>query len=318
MEKLITILYLSLLCVGLNAQQYKPVLDGEIVRWSFLDQLLCSNVYVVESTDIVAYGNVSFNDVIYKKLYLDNSFDSANDVEESNANWQNHIPQLYYEWKDFFIRESEDNSKLYVYNSYWDEEYLISDMNLQEGETFQLSTDGGGTLEAIVDSVYFKNGLKHIRWIATYERPYFHGPFTFIESIGSNKWLVYPDGCNSDASIGLNCFQNKETFYKNEETLNYLDFADFPCGIFYQSAGINSILNNNYNIFIQKDKIEILFTFDVNVDVSIYDLNGILYYEQNTYSQNIVIPTTELPKGIYILSVFDKNTNKQYTSKIIL
>ena len=322
MKKIILLLYLSLLYAGLNAQQqYKSVLDNGMVKWSFLDQRACADgFFYVQSTEIVAYGDTLFNDVMYKKLYLDSSFDSLNDAEESNTNWKNHTPSLYYEWENFFIRESKDASKLYIYSSNWwnNKEYLISDMSLQEGEIFCLSDDGGDTFELIVDSVYYENELKHIQWNFTDEWQHYVGPFIFIESIGSNMWFIYPDGCNR-GTLGLNCFQNQTTFYKNDRImLNFWDFADHPCGYYYSTIGINSINESNHHVFIQKDKIEIVFDSDMNVNISLYDLNGILHYERNLRSQNMLIPTAELPKGGYVLRVFDKNTNRLYTRKMIL
>ena len=132
-------------------------------------------------------------------------------------------------------------------------------------------------------------------------------------------WFIYPQGCTHPGTLGLNCFQNQAIFYKNDEVIGHLNFANLPCGYCFSDTGngTNSIPKNNYSVFVQKDKVEILFDSDANVDISLYNLNGILHYKRSLHSQNIVIPTTELSKGVYILRVFDKNTNKLYTNKII-
>jgi hypothetical protein len=61
-------------------------------------------------------------------------------VEESNESWKKYIPnwnpwELFY-WEHYYIRESADASKLYLYNAQENEEYLISDISLQKGDEF--------------------------------------------------------------------------------------------------------------------------------------------------------------------------------------
>ena len=309
MKKLILLLYLSLLGVGLSAQQqYKPVLDGEIIRWSFINLNTTGNL---SSTEIAAYGDTLINDVTYKRWYWDYYFD-PDDAEESNINWKNHIPpiHLYYQSAYYYFRESEDASKLYLYVPDWDKEYLLSDMNLQEGETFEFFYGSSGTREASVRSVYFKNGLKHIELNFGYP----DNRLTFIESVGPNMWL-FPDGY--PLFTDLNCFQNQTTFYKNAAII-------YPCGYnvnfyCYNCAGINSISEDNYYAFIQKDRIEILFDSEENVDIAIYDMQGKLCYSRNAVSdQKFIIPTASLLKGVYILNIFNKRNNRVESKKFIL
>jgi len=324
MKKLIFIIFSLLLYLsGFAQQQYKPVLDGEIIRWSFLDTPECASSFGVKSRDIIAYGDVLINDVMYKKLYFD--YFNSGEAEESNTNWKNHTPLLYHEWENFFIRESEDASMLYIYNSYRDKEYLISDMNLQERETFHFFENylDGSPQKAIVDTVYFENDLKHIRipYGSTY---YEYGiavrrdSLTLIESVGPNKWFIYPLVCGGN--YGLNCFQNNRTFYKNDKYMSPLYFAVWPCGCYYSYYdGTNSITENNYHIFIQKDKIEILFDSDTNTDISIYDMYGkSCHVENDIFDKKFIILTDSFPKGVYVLKIFDKRTNQMNTNKVII
>jgi len=155
----------------------------------------------------------------------------------------------------------------------------------------------------MVDSIFFKDGLKHIggHWL-TY--PYYD--FTFIESVGPGKWFIY---VHFPQNGYLNCFQNQSIFYKNDDY--------YPCG-FQGGCGVTDILEDNYNIFVQKNKIEIVFDYNMNVEISIYDIKGILLYESGFNTQNIVIPTTQFLKGVYVLKMLDKNTNKQYSTKIFV
>ena len=134
MKKLFFFLLSFLFCFSSFAQPYKPCLDGEITRWSFLGWP--STAPRIESIEIVAYGDTLLNDILYKKLYQTLPF--GGEIEENNIDWINHEPNIssFYGKVSFFIRESEDASKLYLYNAYSDEEYLISDIDLQLGEVF--------------------------------------------------------------------------------------------------------------------------------------------------------------------------------------
>jgi hypothetical protein len=311
------ILLILIMCITISsfAQSYKPCLDGEIIRWSFIDQRDCDGP--VKTTEIVAFGDAILNDIAYKKLYIDESFNFP-EAEETNTNWKNHVPQLYYQWENMFIRESEDASKLYIYNSNTDEEYLISDINLDDCDTFQFFTAYFGTIEEIVDSVYFKNELKHLALHFFGYNQYDKKTLTFIESVGSEIWYIYPAGCNPDC-WGLNCFQNQTFFYKNNRIINDWNFAECVCGYYGQGVGINTISEDNYNIFIQKEQIEIFFTSEVNANISIYDIQGKQCYTKDNISDNkFTISTGFLPKGVYILSILNKENHQINSKKIVL
>jgi len=316
MKKIILFLHLSLLFAGLNAQPYKPCLDGEMTRWSMLDYHVADDGLI--SSEIIAFGDTLFNDIMYKKLHIDNWTFFPYYVEESNTNWKNHVPLLG-QWEHFYIRESEDASKLYVYNSRRDEEALISDMNLQKGDIFQVTVPYI-THEAVVDSVYFKNGLKHVRLRSSdnyLERYYFRGrePLTFIESVGPNFWFIY----YVDSFFAVNCFQNQTTFYKNDEVMAFWDMNDCPCGYHTPSNSIQSVSANDYHIFVQKDMIEILFVSDMDIDISVYDVHGrVCYTNKNVSEQKVIITASSLPKGIYILNFFDRKSQQTRFGKIVL
>jgi len=290
-----------------GAQPYKPCLDGEITKWSFLGWP--TSAPVIESIEIVAFGDTLLNGILYKKLYRDFSFQG--EIEENNFDWINHVPQnLFYECANWFIRESADFSKQYLYNSYWNEEYFISDIDLHVGDIFDYYTYG----ECIVDSINYENGLKHIKWHPKKG----NSSSYFIESVGAYEWPEYPF-LSFSIPLGMNCFQNQTTFYKNNKVINYWDFSESPCGYIGDYMGIKPISEDNYNVFIQKGKIEIVFTANMHINVSIYDINGRLCYSKNNISDTKhTIPTATLQQGIYILSVFNKEKSQMNSKKVML
>jgi len=309
------ILLILILCITISslAQPYKPCLDGEAVRWSFLGWP--TSAPQIMSVEIVAFGDVLLNDILYKKLYCDFSFGGK--VEENNIDWINHEPQenLYYLLDEFFIRESEDASKLYLYNSSWGEEYLMSDMNLQIGEDFHSNYDFFSNY--FVDSIYYEYGLKHVRLLTNDHLPAVDY-LTFIESVGPINWPCLPV-MEYSSHIGLNCFINQTTFYKNNMNVNLWDFSKCPCGWQSKYMGVKPITDENYSVFIQKDKIEILCSSNRNTNISIFDMQGKLCYNKNNISENkLTISTSFLSKGIYILSVLNKDNFKIISKKIVI
>ena len=285
-------------------QQYKPCLDDGIIRWSVLDYHIADAGLV--STEIMAYDDILINDIRYKKMYIEEIDYFYLGVEESNTNWKNHIPNMTLQLENWFIRESEDASKLYIFNKKENEEILISDLNLQEGDEFPILY-GGGTYMAIVDSVYIKEDLKHVQLV--WSLNYVPQVSTFIEGVGPDLWLFW------NYKQTVNCFQNQSLFYKNEKADQ--DFI-CPCGYWSPPNSIRSISDRDYNLIIKDDKIKILFLSDNNTQVSVYDTKGSLYYQKSFSQKEIVIPTSSFSKGVYILKIFNEETKQTDISKIIL
>jgi hypothetical protein len=299
---------LSLLTVMLaKAQPYQRCLDGGIVRWSMLDyHEICGSGII--STEFIAWGDTLINNISYKKMHYTGEIDIS--VEESNENWKRYIPDWNiwnrFYWEHYYIRESADASKLYLYNTYEDEEYLISDISLQKGDEFYYFNQS-----YIVDSVYIQNERKHVRMNREIWSPINGGDsLIFIEGVGPNIWQLYPWEIESGS---LNCFQNQTSFYKYEK-------ADYPCGYFSMPDAIESVYKNkNYDILIQKDKVKILFPSSEDREIFIYDIHGLLHYTgRSNRQQEIIVPAAHYAKGIYLLKILNKNTNQMNINKIIL
>jgi len=317
MKKLFLFLGLSLIYAGISAQQqYKPCLDDGIVRWSFLDYHIVDAGWV--STELAAYGDTLINNYVYKKMYYLEEFNRF-DVSEDNEKWKNHQPVLSNDWPmRTYIRESEDASKLYIYDAVREKEHLISDMDLQEGDTLVGYPFGhhGEVRDYVVVSVYIKNGLKHIRLISLTLLPVLYNSITFIESIGPDVWYLYPYMIWNNYEGFLNCFQNQSVFYKNEEVDKWGVVC--PCGYMSLSYGIKDIVTSNLTIVTKDEQIKILFSEKESVRVSLYNLSGQLWYNRQLSTNECVIETVSFPKGMYLLKVFYIEKNKVSINKIII
>jgi hypothetical protein len=260
------------------------------------------------STEIIAYGDTLINNLLYKKMYMD-EFDYFL-AEETNMNWKNYSPRLSDAWENVFIRESNDVSKLYLYDAFEDKEYLISDLELQKGDIFY-----GDLYEATVDSVYYEQNLKHIQLTRNFD--YYGQITTFIESVGPDQWFIYPHAFTM--GFAVNCFQNQTLFYKNEGEVWSYTLANYPCGYRWQDAGnIPVNMNGEYTVSIKDEEISILSPLDGNVGIYIYDINGKLRYRKNTFSTNTLISKSEFPKGVYIMKILRNNKECINRCKIIL
>jgi len=316
MKKAIVILFSLLLYLSSFAQPYKSCLDGEMTRWSILDYHEIDAGTV--STEIVAYNDTLINNLPYKKLRYDGfDVDYMNlSYDEINTIWRDYVPRLsgYDIWENFYIRESEDASKLYIYDAEKDVEYLISDMNLEKGDKFLINDPRNNPFEVTADSVYIENGLKHIRLVYGYEDS---EHITFIESVGPSNWYIYPyDWCYGNFNR-VNCFENQTVFYKSNEKIGSYFCACGGRDMWYYS-NIKETQSNNCNIFVVSGEIRLFFPENKDIQIFLYDMQGILHYEQRIHSQHIVIPTTRLSKGIYLLKIFDRNKNQMNIEKIIL
>ncbi|MDR1544686.1 MAG: hypothetical protein LBS50_09855 [Prevotellaceae bacterium] len=138
---ILTGLILLLCKIDVFAQQteYKRCLDG-VARWSMFG-LGVSDGDVV-STDIYVVGDTVINNTAYKKMY---SWFCSNPYSNDEY-WQNNSLQNFDYYTNglnyYFIRESEDASQMFLYNSLNDEEFLFSDMNLEVGDVISYYING--------------------------------------------------------------------------------------------------------------------------------------------------------------------------------
>jgi hypothetical protein len=70
---------------------------------------------------------------------------------------------------------------------------------------------------------------------------------------------------------------------------------------------------------IEDNRIKIHFYADKHRQISIYDISGRLYYQQDFFSgKEAVIPAAPFPGGNYLLKIYSKDNNQINMHKIIL
>ena len=316
--------FVLLLSVNLKAQtQYMPILTDSIDKWFVIQYPDCYDC-LWASFDIFTYGDTVINGNSYKKLYrfIYGNYSHHPVKSFTDSIWENDTTnfQVASQIDNVFFRQNETASKLYAYNSDSIKEYLISDLDLQLGDNYQL-----GKISATVSDVSYENGRKIINLIFDdnyYEFRLGYENLTFTEGIGTNMWsTIYfpPPLLSVSFSYAANvlCFKNENQFFHAE---NPSFFNHFECGwIDSGGGGTEEITNDPYLILVSKNNVEVLLGTNIaKTNVKLLSTNGICVYENNFFNTNkLTIPIYNLPNNVYILQVLDVNSRKTNTYKFI-
>jgi len=205
----------------------------------------------------------------------------------------------------WFLRESTDKSKVYLYSPNLSEsEFLVSDLTLQKSDTFFIGVNKSDTL--VVDSVFTMDSRKHIQF--NYEIEFVPGKvkFEFIEGVGSNFGLFYQ---------GIEPYYIGQRHYllcayKNG-ILDYSNIAfNGQCNITWTGIESNES-NRKLKVFPNPSKGQLTIDVeDINtkfIDVYIYNSNGLLIQTiKKTYSP-VNISMDKFPSGLYFFSLHINN-----------
>lgn len=317
MKTKITIIF-CLLSIWGYSQQYKSILENGNAKWSYF----ITGCDFADSYELISTKDTIINQLHYKKIYSYSDFQPIDTNITVNEQWQFHKPQSLQndlQSANIHIRESADLSKVYLLDTEKNEEYLISDISLQKGDTFYIpkNADFGREYVSmpfdIVDSVYYKNGLKVVQLSnIMFNLGGLKDRLKFIEGIGPNAGLytcMLNGWCHD---IMLNCFTNDLLFYKNE----LLSFWD--CG----RGFVNGLVKMDLDTFDVKkleDRITLTFENDAKRDFTLYNLTGNkILHASSKFDTQFEIPIKTLIAGIYFLRIYNYETKRNQSLKIIL
>ncbi|GHV42968.1 hypothetical protein FACS1894180_0730 [Bacteroidia bacterium] len=78
-------------------------------------------------------------------------------------------------------------------------------------------------------------------------------------------------------------------------------------------------MENNCQLFVQKEKIEVVFSDNVNADIFVYDVYGKLCYNKNDiFDRKMMIPTSAFSDGIYIVNIVNRQTHQTISKKVVI
>lgn len=228
------------------------------------------------------------------------------------------------------IREDTTLGRIYRYFPSIDNEIMVCDMSLNQGDTFQLYSFINET--SYLENLYFEEGTQLVVDTVTYvdKKKIIHfpnisfsafynglfwqydisikfiegvgptyGPFGFINILGFEKTLplLLCEKKNNQLVYmqhsELTCYQNSVNI--EEEKIPEISIFPNPASNFIQIQ-----LNSNHDDFI----------------LNIYNANGALVYSEKV-QENSIINLTDLPSGIYLLN-FKSKKSIQLSKKILI
>jgi hypothetical protein len=249
------------------------------------------NIYNYRSYWIKFQGDSLINDLEYKKvLQTDDSL---------HSDW----------YVNGFIREDAATQKVYLYDSYSNEDMLLYDFSLEQGDSILA---GDGVFFAKVDSVIYEpfgNSTDTLKQI------YFDSGGVWIEGIGS-LWGVL-EGLNAfymvGATLKLVCYyENDFLVYHNPDFETcFPDSTTVSVSMFGDKKEIEIFPNP------ARDKITIYSQSSRILAVEIYDLTGTCVYRNlNAGSNRGDLETDKFSKGMYVLKV--RNERETISRKIVI
>lgn len=283
--KLILVFCLLISLLSFGQGNYKSFIHSGITKWLYYSP---QDGCMIEEVD--AYGDTIINQITYKKLW-DIYFVPQPPYINVNQQWRDY--SQFVGLTNFFIRQSNDSSKLYLLDGNNNVEYLVADMNLKVGDEFIFPKLGSDTVESII----YENGLKRIlfkNFNAAWDN------LAFIEGIGINRNFFRLMAYGSYPTI-LVCYSNSSFFFNTQ-----------ACGCI--DTKIEEIDADTYKIKKLSDLVEISFDRIAQRTWEVFDIYGRgMQKSSGVNQQSIQLPITGFRRGIYLLRIYNLD-NKEYRS----
>jgi hypothetical protein len=271
--KRILLLSLGIICINLIfGQIYKPVLKNSnswSILWGSCDVSSMDSLYSI--TDSIS------NSTIYASLYRSN------------------LPE-----KIGLLNEDTLAGRITLQDFENEEEFLIYDISLVVGDTFNFYGWGNELNRVTVSHIYELQGLKHIEFDAYIQLCNIEGIITFIESVGPNIGLQYQGNLNSIISnTYLLCnFRNGVFHYGNS-------LFDDECYIDW--TGIeNSSNQGKIKVIYSYGKLKVI-NLRKRAIIEIYNVLGNKVSEENMEIGNSFITMKGLSSGLYLYIIRSNN-----------
>ena len=282
MKNVFIILFSLLVSNQAMSQDYESIFGTQSTQWN----ITFGNLWGFGTTEHNVVGDTTINNLTYKIV---NGYDGPEEIIG-------------------YLRENASHSKVWYRNNYSPDEILIMDLDLDVGDSMFISGVWNSDHQYYyVDSVYVKDGRKHLRF--DLEVHFLDNEkFTVIEGITSNLGFRYQDSdyINSFPTILLCSYKNGNQVYGTDECIISAIEEHSSEAIEIYPNPVRDALTIDY-----KGSRGVLF-------VTIYDLSGknMLSAEINT-SDNNVIDLKKLNAGFYLIHVRDKFGNLNHTARVM-
>lgn len=288
--KKVKLIFFIIFGIGLNmnlkSQNYQSLFGSQSTSWDI--SFGACDVLLTQSG--LAIGDTIINSKTYKKVVG------------------------FSKYKIGHLREDTLLGKAWIYNEMTNTEYLTMDLNLSVNDTFDVYSRFTPT-KYVVDSVYTKNNLKHIRLNSMIRQcGSINENLTFIEGVGTNAGLFFQGSIYPHDSYML-C-QHKNNVKTASSLLH-------PNTCFIEVIGIqeNGINNNKIKVFPVPVSNLLTIKIDANTNklyhTSIFNLEGKLVFKSLIKENSKDINVSELQNGIYFILIENKHENQVGYSKFI-
>lgn len=262
----------ALLAIGVYAQPYEPVISSDSTSWDIAWKEMFGNVM----GNLYSVGN---EDTLYHDLYF-----------------QGFDPNGEYLGK---IREDVITGKIWYTPPDYTNEYIIMDLSLSIGDTFELPVINNTIPIEVVD-VYYIDQRKCIEFNFQTE---WDEPLRFIEGVGRNISM-----CSfwfGDFTYVACKYNVGELVYVNSNP-NFIECELDP-------TGINTVHSNPVKVYPNPASELLLVACEglecLDMTISIFNINGMEVYKNNV-NPNETIDLTTYKKGIYLIQVSYNNNYK--------
>jgi hypothetical protein len=201
-----------------------------------------------------------------------------------------------------FVREDTLQGKAWCFDNYYNEEYLIMDLGLNQGDNFIFYDYMNEELPITIDSVYYINNRKHLQLNAEIWMCMYGGKVTFIEGSGTTAGLSYQRNLYGPSlSSYMLCHQKDGIKVTGNNVFND------SCNICLTGMNETEFISANIIVYPNPANgnltIEVKDILSSNFNLKIYDLLGRNIYFQNSETAITTINVSNLSDGIYDLVI---------------
>ena len=309
MKKLLLFLVMVLLSASGFAQPYRSYFGNEYTKWSVFSEVIdgaSSMEYALRPDATIVIDDVTYNKLAIIYMWPDTWSKNVND---------SYFDEYFIE-SNHYLREDQTTGRLYVRTSSDTEEFIVSDMSLKVGDSIRLCDYDGWPMPflweclvynddipyAVVDSVYYADGLKHIHTSVMFHAVGSDVNLEFIEGIGSNLTpiLNYDFYSTQGMYSVMLCYEN-ETYWKHFPVFGSNDI----CVVV--PTGINDIKQAEIKVYPSPAEKCIYVDFDSwnKSDIIITNILGQVVKDISFEGTRTSIDVADLKSGIYFVKSGD-------------
>ncbi|MCU0423619.1 MAG: T9SS type A sorting domain-containing protein [Bacteroidia bacterium] len=281
MKHFIFLLFLLLIRLNIWAQPYTSIFGDTLTTWNLGSEIFDSyRIMELKSNADTMVGNH-----LYKKVVYQNSFEPIG-----------------------FLREDLSTGKVWFLTAFNQTEHLVMDLDLMLGDSFKINSDLTEVIYVKVDSVYYINNKKHIRFNSNIGLGGKQEKLVFIEGVGSNAGFTFQEkmlSLSHQRNILLCAFKDSTAVFKNT-------LFNGDCSPLFGSVKAINANTIKWTLFPNPFNQTARFSIDnpglKKFKLLITDQLGKTYqWYENSDVNYVIINKNDLSEGIYYFNLISDN-----------